>query len=76
MSPEGLDGDHQTTIMSAVTSFFLVSGELPFNVVDFDELSTESPTVGKFFLSAGLVSCTEDLVSMALRQEISNCLYL
>lgn len=77
-SAEGLDSDYQMTIMSAICSFFLVSCELPsaFNIVDFDELSADSPTVGMFHLSAGWVSCTEDLVNMALCQGISNSLYL
>lgn len=69
---------HQMTIMSALCSFFLVSCELPSacNVVDFDKLSADSPTGRMFHLSASLVSCTEDLVNMALCEGISNCLYL
>lgn len=77
-SAEGLDGDHQMTIMSALCSFCQVSGELPpaFSTPDLGKLPADSPTVEMSHLSAGLVSCTADLVNMVLCQGVNNCLYL
>lgn len=56
--------------------FFRCLGNCQINIADLDKLSTGSLAVEISHLSAGLVSCTEDLANMVLCQGVSNCLYL